>query len=76
MLSVRWFPPDFHPLIPKVYNINKIATSLSLEYTEGALDGCIVIITFGVVFVFCYKVLFVFHFLDNKKYHITKVMWC
>lgn len=38
-----------------------------MEFSECGLDACIVIIAFGVVFVFCYKVLFVFHFLDNKK---------
>lgn len=59
-------PPDFHLLIPKVYNINKIAVSLSLEFSEGSLDTCIVSIAFGVFFVFCYKALFVFNFLDNK----------
>lgn len=70
--------PDFHLLIPKVYNIDKIAVSLSLEFSESSLYAClcIVIITFGVIFVFCYKVLFVFHFLDNKKYHIIKVIGC
>lgn len=64
-------PPDFHLLIPKVYSINKMAVSLSLEFSEGGLGAylCIVIITFGVVFV-----LVVFHFLDNKKYHIIKVI--
>lgn len=68
---------DFHLLILTVYNINKNFQHPILWGSMGAVKSVVFawqIISFCVVFVLCYEVLFVCHFLDNKDYHIIKII--